>query len=204
MQQAPVLTAVARLAIVLAPAFVLALVLSRIRLGRFPLVFARITHHSYGDGCLTGQFHVHRRQARSVQSSIPFQTRRPDLATLLQMPGWRYVHRPLLPYAYLFTPLQILLGERAHLIEFPSLLLPPGVTTGSIVNISVQRNNAEEKKRENDFWSLQEDILDFFGTETPQSPNLEVRLPSTLPRAELILLASATQCYPNLCHARMA
>ena len=114
------------------------------------------------------------------------------------------MHRPLLSCAYLLTPLQILVGERAHLIEFPSLLLPPGVTTGSIVNISVQRNNAEEKKRETDFWSLQEDILDSFGTETPQSPNLEVCLQSMLPRTELILLASATQCHPNLCHARMA
>ncbi|KAH9911141.1 uncharacterized protein BXZ73DRAFT_108217 [Epithele typhae] len=69
----------------------------------------------------------------------------------------------------------ILLGERAHLIEFPSLLLPPGVTTGSIVNIAVQRNTTEEKKRENDFWDLQHHILDAFGTHTPQHPKLELR-----------------------------
>ncbi|TBU54019.1 hypothetical protein BD310DRAFT_886827 [Dichomitus squalens] len=69
----------------------------------------------------------------------------------------------------------ILLGERAHLIEFPSLLLPPGVSTGSIVNISVQRNVTEEKKRENEFWSLQNDILDEFGTKTPEHPKLELR-----------------------------
>ncbi|KAI1792524.1 hypothetical protein LXA43DRAFT_1093492 [Ganoderma leucocontextum] len=69
----------------------------------------------------------------------------------------------------------ILLGERAHLIEFPSLLLPPGVSTGSIVNISVQRNVTEEKKRENEFWGLQNDILDAYGTDTPANPQLELR-----------------------------
>ncbi|KAK7682801.1 hypothetical protein QCA50_014185 [Cerrena zonata] len=69
----------------------------------------------------------------------------------------------------------ILLGERAHLIEFPSLLLPPGATTGSIVNISVTRNVTEEKKRDNDFWDLQNDILTNYGVKTPQPPKLEVR-----------------------------
>ncbi|TFK88388.1 hypothetical protein K466DRAFT_662335 [Polyporus arcularius HHB13444] len=70
----------------------------------------------------------------------------------------------------------ILLGERVHLIEFPSLLLPPGVSTGSIVNISVQRNMTEEKKGENDFWNLHSEILDAFGTRTPENPKLEPKL----------------------------
>ncbi|EPS96875.1 hypothetical protein FOMPIDRAFT_1043035 [Fomitopsis schrenkii] len=69
----------------------------------------------------------------------------------------------------------ILLGERAHLIEFPSLLLPPGATTGSIVNISVQRNVVEEKRRDTDFWSLQNDVLQTYGTKSPENPQLEVR-----------------------------
>ncbi|KAI0349999.1 hypothetical protein OH77DRAFT_1150195 [Trametes cingulata] len=69
----------------------------------------------------------------------------------------------------------ILLGERAHLIEFPSLLLPPGVSTGSIVNISVQRNTIEEKKRETEFWNLQSDILQEFGTRVPEPPKLQLR-----------------------------
>ncbi|KAF9553268.1 hypothetical protein CPC08DRAFT_754320 [Agrocybe pediades] len=69
----------------------------------------------------------------------------------------------------------ILLGERAHLIEFPSILLPPGATTGSIVNIAVHQNHAEEKKRENEFWNLQDDILKEFGQETPEAPKLTVR-----------------------------
>ncbi|KAK1225329.1 hypothetical protein PQX77_011747 [Marasmius sp. AFHP31] len=69
----------------------------------------------------------------------------------------------------------ILLGERAHLIEFPSILLPPGATTGSIVNIAVHQNHAEEKRRDADFWALQNDIVDAFGVETPETPNLQLR-----------------------------
>ncbi|EDR12142.1 uncharacterized protein LACBIDRAFT_158584, partial [Laccaria bicolor S238N-H82] len=69
----------------------------------------------------------------------------------------------------------ILLGERAHLIEFPSILLPPGATTGSIVNIAVHQNHAEEKRREADFWELQDDILSEFGKATPAFPDLQVR-----------------------------
>ena len=70
--------------------------------------------------------------------------------------------------------LQILLGERAHLIEFPSILLPPGATTGSIVNIAVHQNHAEEKKRDSEFWNLQEDILSEFGSHSPEAPELKV------------------------------
>ncbi|KAF9034110.1 hypothetical protein BJ165DRAFT_1514066 [Panaeolus papilionaceus] len=69
----------------------------------------------------------------------------------------------------------ILLGERAHLIEFPSILLPPGATTGSIVNIAVHQNHTEEKKRENEFWDLQESILQEYGHDSPEPPKLSVR-----------------------------
>ncbi|CAK5278929.1 unnamed protein product [Mycena citricolor] len=69
----------------------------------------------------------------------------------------------------------ILLGERAHLIEFPSVLLPPGATTGSIVNISVLQNHAEEKRRDAAFWALQDEILDEFGVRTPEPPKLQLR-----------------------------
>lgn len=69
----------------------------------------------------------------------------------------------------------ILLGERAHLIEFPSILLPPGASAGSIVNISVSQNHTEEKKRENEFWQLQDEIMEEFGTGLPQTPELKVR-----------------------------
>ncbi|KAJ8487763.1 hypothetical protein ONZ45_g14206 [Pleurotus djamor] len=69
----------------------------------------------------------------------------------------------------------ILLGERAHLIEFPSILLPPGATTGSIVNIAVHQNHAEEKRRDQEFWQLQDSILEEFGLESPEPPQLQLR-----------------------------
>ncbi|KAH9076992.1 hypothetical protein EDB83DRAFT_2347648 [Lactarius deliciosus] len=69
----------------------------------------------------------------------------------------------------------ILLGERAHLIEFPSLLLPPGATTGSIVNISVTQNVVEEHKRDREFWDLQSDILEGFGHGAPKAPQISIR-----------------------------
>ncbi|THH05543.1 hypothetical protein EW145_g4723 [Phellinidium pouzarii] len=69
----------------------------------------------------------------------------------------------------------ILLGERAHLIEFPSILLPQGATTGSIVNIAVHRNLAEEKRRDHEFWELQKEIYSTFGVDMPEPPKLEVR-----------------------------
>ncbi|KAF8318097.1 hypothetical protein DL93DRAFT_2054764 [Clavulina sp. PMI_390] len=69
----------------------------------------------------------------------------------------------------------ILIGERAHLIEFPSILLPPGVSSGSIVNIAVHRNLSEEKRQRQAFWDLQNDIFSSFGVDMPKAPKLEVR-----------------------------
>ncbi|TFK69408.1 hypothetical protein BDN72DRAFT_878474 [Pluteus cervinus] len=69
----------------------------------------------------------------------------------------------------------ILLGERAHLIEFPSILLPPGATTGSIVNIAVHQNHAEEKRRDAEFWELQDEIAEAFGVSAPSTPELKLR-----------------------------
>lgn len=60
------------------------------------------------------------------------------------------------------------------MIEFPSILLPPGATTGSIVNIAVHQNVAEEKRRDSEFWSLQNDILESYGITSPENPKLEV------------------------------
>jgi len=54
-------------------------------------------------------------------------------------------------------------------------LLPPGATAGSIVNIAVRQNHAEEKKRDDEFWRLQEEILEMFGKRSPEPPNLKVR-----------------------------
>ncbi|TIA90214.1 hypothetical protein E3P99_01717 [Wallemia hederae] len=69
----------------------------------------------------------------------------------------------------------ILIGERASLIEFPSVLLPAGVTTGSIVNIAVNRNQDAEKQHAQAFWDLQKTILNTYGIDSPKAPTLRVR-----------------------------
>ncbi|KAG0166157.1 Chitin synthase, class 5 [Apophysomyces sp. BC1034] len=68
----------------------------------------------------------------------------------------------------------ILLTEDHHLIEFPSLLLPKGVASGSIVNIAVSRNVSEEEKKMQEFWDLQDNILSTFGEVEPEKPILRV------------------------------
>lgn len=60
-------------------------------------------------------------------------------------------------------------------IEFPSLLLPQGVTSGSVVNIRVLRNHHEEQRQRHEFVQLQEDILSTFGVSAPQPPDLRLR-----------------------------
>ncbi|GAA5821193.1 hypothetical protein JCM3770_005245 [Rhodotorula araucariae] len=69
----------------------------------------------------------------------------------------------------------VLVSDSIHLIEFPSLLLPPGVGPGSIVNIACTRNLAAEKQHARDFWDLQRDIADTFGHREPEPPRLRVR-----------------------------
>lgn len=64
---------------------------------------------------------------------------------------------------------------QVHCIEFPSILLPPGCTQGSIVSISCSRNAAEERARSDEFWSLQDDILTAFGQVSPTPPSLRLR-----------------------------
>ena len=49
------------------------------------------------------------------------------------------------------------------------------MTAGSIVNIAVYQNHAEEKKRDDEFWSLQDEILETFGKRSPEPPKLNVR-----------------------------
>ncbi|KAG6845522.1 hypothetical protein H0H87_007766 [Tephrocybe sp. NHM501043] len=91
------------------------------------------------------------------------------------------MHAENSPESFMFTVgkldagMAILLGERAHLIEFPSILLPPGATTGSIVNIAVHRNHKEEKRRDAEFWELQDEILNEFGVNSPEAPDLQLR-----------------------------
>ncbi|KAI8461766.1 hypothetical protein BY996DRAFT_6408408 [Phakopsora pachyrhizi] len=69
----------------------------------------------------------------------------------------------------------VLIGSRAHLIEFPSLLLPPGCEPGSIVSITCARDQEAEKVQAESFWDLQNKIHTEFGLKTPETPILRLR-----------------------------
>jgi len=74
----------------------------------------------------------------------------------------------------------ILLGPNAHLLEFPSLLLPstssgaPPLGPGSILTITVARDVDAEMAAHDKFSSLQSSILDTFTT-PPVAPVLSAR-----------------------------
>lgn len=77
--------------------------------------------------------------------------------------------------AKLDAGMAILLTSDHHLIEFPSLLLPTGVTAGSIIDLNVSQNTSKEREEFNAFKALQEDIRGLFATHVPSTPELSVR-----------------------------
>lgn len=74
----------------------------------------------------------------------------------------------------------ILLGPNAHLLEFPSLLLPtsppggPPLGPGSILTITVSRDVEAEAAQQQRFRDLQGSIVESFGTAPPSAPVLKV------------------------------
>jgi chitin biosynthesis protein CHS5 len=60
-------------------------------------------------------------------------------------------------------------------IEFPSVLLPKNISSGSIVDINVSRNHAAESTSVANFQSLQKRILNTYGLETPSPPVIRLR-----------------------------
>ncbi|PGH26419.1 hypothetical protein AJ80_01917 [Polytolypa hystricis UAMH7299] len=69
----------------------------------------------------------------------------------------------------------VLLTEDNRLIEFPSVLLPNNITSGSIVDITVSRNLAAEAASVSAFQALQKRILHTYGINTPSPPILRLR-----------------------------
>ncbi|KAH7028596.1 hypothetical protein B0J12DRAFT_583963 [Macrophomina phaseolina] len=69
----------------------------------------------------------------------------------------------------------VLLTEDKRLIEFPSILLPPDISSGSIVDITVARNYQSEQASQQAFQQLQSKIYQTFGTRTPDPPVLRCR-----------------------------
>ncbi|KAL2198699.1 hypothetical protein P885DRAFT_67854 [Corynascus similis CBS 632.67] len=69
----------------------------------------------------------------------------------------------------------VLLTPDKRLIEFPSILLPPDIRSGSIVDINVARNKNSEAAAERAFRELQDSIVSCFGAAEPSPPVLRCR-----------------------------
>ncbi|CAO2651206.1 Nn.00g095030.m01.CDS01 [Neocucurbitaria sp. VM-36] len=69
----------------------------------------------------------------------------------------------------------VLLTEDKRLIEFPSILLPPDISSGSIVDIDVGRNYKAESDAAKSFHELQSEIFRTFGQRTPSAPAIRCR-----------------------------
>ncbi|KAK5663211.1 hypothetical protein OQA88_6629 [Cercophora sp. LCS_1] len=69
----------------------------------------------------------------------------------------------------------VLLTPDKRLIEFPSILLPPDISSGSIVDITVARNASSEAAAESAFRNLQDEIFAAFGAAEPTTPALRCR-----------------------------
>lgn len=70
--------------------------------------------------------------------------------------------------------LALLLTKDHHLIEFPTILLPDGISTGSIVKITCDRDLQKENEEKKAFNALQEEIFEIFGKHEPQNPLLKI------------------------------
>ncbi|KAF4975968.1 hypothetical protein FZEAL_7320 [Fusarium zealandicum] len=69
----------------------------------------------------------------------------------------------------------VLLTPDKRLIEFPSILLPPNISSGSIVDINVSQNATKEATADRAFRSLQDQIYSCFGASEPVTPVLRCR-----------------------------
>ncbi|KAJ3228375.1 succinate-CoA ligase, alpha subunit [Clydaea vesicula] len=68
----------------------------------------------------------------------------------------------------------ILLSPDHHLIEFPATILPQGVNTGCIVNLTIERNLDQEQKQSIEFNNLQQEIFNLFSNK-PESPIISTK-----------------------------
>ncbi|KAK8873775.1 chitin biosynthesis protein [Apiospora arundinis] len=90
--------------------------------------------------------------------------------TLRQWPG---LH--ILPIDAACLPGLFGLTRTNHQIEFPSILLPPNIASGSIVDITVARNHGSESEADKKFAALQDQIYGAFGAGEPSVPVLRCR-----------------------------
>ncbi|KAL7749496.1 Chitin synthase, class 5 [Sorochytrium milnesiophthora] len=69
----------------------------------------------------------------------------------------------------------ILLTPDHHILEFPTLLLPADIASGSIIDVSVRRNTEAEQEETRAFQKLEATILAEFGDADPSPPVLAVK-----------------------------
>src|SRR5271156_778274 len=69
----------------------------------------------------------------------------------------------------------ILLTSDHYQIEFPSILLPRTVTTGSVIDLSVTQNPGQEDAVHSRFLALQSTIREAFASKSPSTPVLSLR-----------------------------
>ncbi|CAK4031666.1 Cell fusion cfr1 [Lecanosticta acicola] len=69
----------------------------------------------------------------------------------------------------------VIVNPASPKIEFPSILLPPDIHSGSIVDINVARNQHAESIADQKFSALQTEIFEQFGTTSPSAPVLRCR-----------------------------
>lgn len=101
--------------------------------------------------------------------------------------------------AKLDAGMAILLTSDHHLIEFPSLLLPHGVKTGSIIDLAVSQNKDEERQVNDKFTALQREIRNLFAVHPPSTPELSIRnTTQTSVVLEWSLLDIATAAFRSL------
>jgi hypothetical protein len=100
----------------------------------------------------------------------------------------------------------ILIGDRASQIEFPSLLLPQECTTGSVVRISVSRNQKEEQRKKREFDALQDDVLEMFGRRTPVGKSFTWRIERCISLTQTDYCSTQAQpssSHTNINHSRV-
>ncbi|CEP64137.1 Chs5p LALA0_S10e03290g [Lachancea lanzarotensis] len=69
--------------------------------------------------------------------------------------------------------LALLTTKNHHVIEFPTMLLPDNIRAGTIVKIQVSEDRELQQQEFQRFESLQDEILEKYGTHRPQNPVLK-------------------------------
>ncbi|KAL6937579.1 hypothetical protein ACO0RG_004090 [Hanseniaspora osmophila] len=68
--------------------------------------------------------------------------------------------------------LALLTTDEHHIVEFPTILLPKNIDTGSVIEFKVRNDKAKEEENELEFFELQNEIFAKYGKNNAQAPVL--------------------------------